>query len=125
MLLKITFLLSALSTLAIAHITAIQFFLYWKYFWLDIPMHILGGVCVALGISVLPLFRIQLPKRYETVFIYCVVTLAVGIAWELFEILIGIPVTEEGFFVDVSIDLGMDVLGGLIGYGIVKNIQKL
>ncbi len=122
---RIIFLLSALSILASTHIFALKFFLYWKYFWLDIPVHILGGVCVALGISVLSLFRIALPQRYETLSVYLGIVFLIGIFWEIFEVWAGIPVTEDGFLFDVFLDLSMDLLGGVIGYGIVKSIQKL
>jgi len=125
MLVRIVFLLSTLSLLALVHITALEFFLYWKYLWLDIPMHILGGICIAFGISVLPFFRITVPPRFQTLSGYASMALLVGVFWEIFEVAIGIPFTEEGFIFDVILDLCMGVLGAIIGYGIVKSIQKI
>ncbi len=125
MVLRIVFLLSALSLLALVHITALEFFLYWKYMWLDIPMHILGGVCIALAISTLPFFRIRMPAHFETLSVYVSIALLIGVLWEIFEVAAGIPVTEEGFILDLVLDLCMDVIGAVVGYGIVKSIQKL
>ncbi len=115
----------SLMTLATVHIVALKFFLYWKYLWLDIPVHILGGICVAFGIAILPFFRIVIPYRYQTLTAYILGVLLVGVLWELFEIWAGIPLTQEGFAVDAITDLCMDVLGAVVGYGIVKSIQKL
>ena len=38
--------------LAVTHIISLELFLYWRYWWLDLPMHILGGSVVALGMWV-------------------------------------------------------------------------
>ncbi len=122
---KITLLLSSLFVLASAHIVALEFFLYWKYLWFDIPMHILGGLCVALGFSSLPFFHINLPTWCGTIISYTIVVFLVGIAWEVFEVVFDLVIFDETYNTDTFIDLCMDMLGGFIGYGIVKGIKPL
>jgi len=122
---RIVFFVSSLFVLALTHIVAIEFFLYWRYLWFDIPMHFLGGICVALGIWSLPFFRISLPSRFETLLFYGSAALGVGVLWEVFEVAIGVSVTQTGYVFDTVLDLVMDVSGGIVGYGIVKAIQKI
>jgi hypothetical protein len=116
--LLLTLFLSSLTTLAVVHYVALEFFLYWRYLWFDIPMHLLGGTTVALGISILPFFRINIPRRFLTLFGYVSIVLCVGLAWEAFELIGGISILDESFVPDTITDLCMDILGGLIGYAL-------
>ena len=125
MMLQLTFFLVTLTTLAVVHISATRFFLYWKYLWFDIPMHFLGGVCVALGLSALPFFRIHVLERWRTPTVYALTALLIGILWEIFEVTSGIMVIDETFIPDTVLDLTMDVLGGLVGYVLVGTLKKL
>ena len=117
---RIVLLFSVLITIALVHTVAIEFFLYWKYPWLDVPMHFLGGVACAFFFSILPFFGIRVNERYSTVRWYLAFTLCVGAAWELFEVVAGISLSEPGFMLDTAIDLSMDVLGAFIGFTLVK-----
>jgi hypothetical protein len=122
---RLVLLLSTLLTIAIVHGVALEFFLYWKYLWLDIPMHLLGGVCVAFGYSVLPFFRINLPPKYRTFAWYLAFVFAVGVIWEIFEFVNGLSVIAgENIFTDTAGDLFNDLIGGCIGYAIQKRIQE-
>lgn len=125
MLVQLLFFFSALSTLAVTHITALYFFLYWKYAWLDISMHTLGGVCVVFGFSILPFFRIIVPARYTTLFAYLVGVFIIGLLWEVFEIVSGSTFVDETFVLDTITDLFFSLIGGTIGYGIVQSIKKI
>lgn len=125
MLLKLTLFFSAFTTLAGIHLVALKFFLYWKYAWFDIPMHTLGGVCVALGISILPFFNIQLPPSYRTLTAYIVAVLVVGMLWEIFEMVAGIAFFDDEYVVDTFIDICMDIVGVAIGYGILTQVNRL
>lgn len=107
------------------HIAALQFFLYWKYLWLDIPVHFLGGVTVALGFAVCVYSRIRIPVQIKSLLGYMLVVFLVGISWELFEISSKISITEPDFIPDTLLDLCMDMLGGVVGYGIVKSIRNI
>lgn len=114
----------ASSILAVTHILALQFYLYWQFPWFDVPMHFLGGIVVALGVFTAYDFRLPLPKRWLRLFPVVAAVLMVALAWEYYEILIGIPI-EENHKIDTAIDLVLGVLGGLMGYFIGSRIQKL
>lgn len=123
---RLAFFISALLVLAVVHIVAIELYLYWKFLWLDIPMHILGGVCVALAWSLLPLLRIRISARMQTLMWCLTAVFMVGVAWECFEYGAGISlVREENFIFDTIIDLVMDLTGGIIGYGVAKITASL
>lgn len=122
---RLTLFLSSLVTLSIVHNVALKFYLYWTYLWLDIPIHVLGGVCVALGISVLPLFRVSVPMWIERMAGTLFVVLIVGILWEIFEFTSGISEFDDTFVFDTTLDLFMDMLGGIIGYGLVRSTQNI
>lgn len=83
-------------------------------------MHFLGGVVCAFGFSMLPFFRIILPTRFTTVQGYVVFVLAVGIAWEIFEVIAGISLQEHDFIIDTLTDIGMDIGGTLSAYLFIR-----
>lgn len=123
--LRYTLFLTSLATLAIIHNLAITFYLYWLYLWIDIPIHMLGGAVVTFGVWLLPVFRVSIPERFMGLVPTLVVVFAVGILWELFEIGIGIPILEkEGYVLDTCIDLVMDLIGGYIGFAIIKYSER-
>lgn len=123
----LTLFFTSFTTLAVIHFFATKFFLYWKYFWFDIPMHVFGGVCVAFGFAILPFFRIQLPSRYTTLKGYIGAVLCVGILWEVFEYFFGLSgfAVQNDFIFDTVKDLIMDMLGGVIAYGVIMKIKQL
>lgn len=123
--LRITLLLSTLLTIAVVHIVSIEFFLYWKYYWLDIPVHLLGGIACALGFSILPYFGWKRFPQYSGFVWYVLFALSVGVLWEIFEFASGVTRVEQGFVLDTVIDFGMDLLGVWIGYGIVKSTNTI
>lgn len=116
---------SSLVALALIHIASLQFFLYWKYLWLDIPVHFLGGVTVAFGVALCMYNRTCPIPLLRGIMGYIITVLIIGITWEVFEILAKFSVVDEYFFTDTVVDLCMDVLGGIVGYGIVLTIKKL
>jgi hypothetical protein len=116
---------STFVTLALVHYVSIEFFLYWKYFWMDMFTHMLGGVVIVLGISILPFIRIRFFEPLPPLFTSLFAVVCIGIAWELFEILAGLSLEEPGFVFDTSLDMVMDLAGGMVGYGIIESIKKL
>ncbi len=114
--------LLALSVMAIAHSVFSAFFLYWSYPWIDVPMHLLGGMVVALGfLTYVPLARMR-TRRPLLVTLGAV--LVVGCAWEVFEFHSGITLTERLPVLDTALDLVCDLLGGMAGYVCVQRIGK-
>ena len=108
-----------LWVLLIAHAAAEWSHLYWVYRWLDIPMHFLGGAW--LGISGVWFLQYSGWVRtyssvagVRTVIAALVAGVVVGIAWELYELMVwriagtGLPVD---YLTDTMFDLFMDVLG--------------
>ncbi|HWO07599.1 MAG TPA: hypothetical protein VNM40_03370 [Candidatus Paceibacterota bacterium] len=113
------FILQALvvALIAAVHITALQWSLYWHYVWLDVPVHFAGGLWIALITSWF-LLRTRTTAEMKTVF---AVVILVSVAWEIFELAAGVPI-EENFALDTSIDLTMDILGGLCGFFVAHKV---
>ena len=117
--------LSTISTLAIIHFVALEFYLYWMYFWFDMLMHFLGGISVAFGVSTLPFFNINIPQRFNNLGTYILVVLIVGILWEVFELANGISIVgDDNFVLDTFTDLLFGIIGGTFGYYIVTRIKN-
>lgn len=127
MILRVSLFLIAISTLAIVQYFATENFLYWRYSWLDMPMHFLGGLCVALGFAILPFFHITLAPRYRTLLYYLLFVLFVGIMWEIFEYANGISLASahERLLTDTGMDIILDLCGGYFGYVISKHTTEL
>lgn len=117
------FFLIAASVLAVIHNIAIQLFLYWHIWWFDIPVHTFGGMIVALGIFTLRDLRIIPNSWLRPLPVLCMV-LFVALAWEVFELVAGIPI-EENYSVDTAIDVLVGMLGGYIGYIIGNSLRNL
>tara|TARA_B100000745_G_scaffold300483_1_gene254679 strand:- start:875 stop:1252 length:378 start_codon:yes stop_codon:yes gene_type:complete len=118
------FFLVSFSFLAVVHYIALQLFLYWRYWWLDMPMHVIGGVVVALGIFTLHDLRLWVPKRYLRLLPIVLLVLLVAMAWEVYELMIGIPI-EQDYVIDTITDLLMGLLGGALGYFIGNSLRKI
>jgi hypothetical protein len=112
--------------LLVAHSVAQYGFLYWTYRWIDIPMHFLGGVWVAL-LSVYVLLhtawgRGHLPQVAQRPFWIAVAgALVLGLLWEWYEIVFKFfnwGWFPDSYALDTLLDVVMDVLGGvLVGWG--------
>jgi hypothetical protein len=100
---------------ASAHLIAIQFHLYWYYWWFDLFMHTSGGALVVFGLVALrelPVFRSLYPDT--PLFLFLVLT-ALMIAWEIFEFVQGVVRAENPFY-DTAGDILFGYLGGALAY---------
>ncbi len=88
------------------------------------PMHVIGGVVVALGIFTLHDLRLWVPKRYLRLLPIVLLVLLVAMAWEVYELMIGIPI-EQDYVIDTITDLLMGLLGGALGYFIGNSLRKI
>jgi hypothetical protein len=82
---------------------------FWRFWWFDIPLHLLGGIAVGLfGAWVLTVRELPIS------FLFCVaMALGVGVAWEIFEYASHMGGSAfMGYTVDTIKDLVDDVLGG-------------
>lgn len=108
---------------AILHFSALQFFLYWKFWWFDILTHFLGGLWVSISLLWLffqfGLVNIFKNKKNHNLLVAFVGTLFVGVMWEIFEYYFGIAgVDAPNYVKDTVMDIFFDLTGGLVAYGI-------
>jgi hypothetical protein len=96
--------------MAVTQYYALALYWYWTYWWLDIAMHIAGGVVIGL------LVALYVSPRFARII---ALTLSVGVAWEVFEYVLGISRVEPNFHLDSTLDLVMDVVGACIAYGMM------
>lgn len=118
------FFVIALSVLAGLHYLALEFFLYWHYTWLDIPMHLLGGIVAALAVFTLYDFKICIPRRLLHVFPVWLLSLVVILAWEVFKLYAGKEIDED-FVIDTIVDVVVGSLGSIIGFFIAKSLRQI
>lgn len=109
------FFLIAGSTLAVLHVLALQFFLYWKFHWFDMPMHFLGGVVVGLLLYTMRDLGVSLIPAQPRWFVVLLFVLMFAVAWEIYEVLIGIEIMGD-YVKDTLSDLILGALGGLAAY---------
>jgi len=117
-----------LLLLSIAWFNSIEMteYLYWKYLWLDIPMHFFGGLWVALtalwiAYYVKPINTFFTFEKRTIIYLALAVVLTVGMIWELFEIRYGaILAFEDNFRIDDMLsDLMMDTAGAFVASYII------
>jgi hypothetical protein len=121
----ILILLIASSMLAALHLLALEFYLYWQYLWFDLPMHFLGGAIVAIAVFAIMDFGLPLPKWAGTSIAVLAFVLAIGVVWEIFEVVAEISTRERNYVFDTTIDLVMDLLGGVAGYFVGSRTREL
>ena len=99
--------------LAFVHIWALDNFLYWQYRWLDTPMHLLGGITIAI-------FVIALLHSFRPLY-FITIVIAVFVAWELFEAWLGINAPSGmSYAFDTAHDLANDGIGAAIVYVLAR-----
>lgn len=113
--------------IALLHVAAINFFLYWELWWADIVMHFLGGFWVALlGFWLLAFFnRIEEFSKKQVLVVSIIFTLVIGLLWEIFEAGAGLSFVGADRWADTITDLLFDIIGGLAaGLYIYKRYPK-
>ncbi len=127
--LKILFVL--IWALALTHMTAEYYHLYWVYRWFDIPMHFFGGMWVGLAVMWFCFRSGYVWKEQAPPFSVCAAALIggflIGFVWELYEYAVWqfagkwLP---DNYLHDSLLDLVMDVAGALTAYGGVVLFRK-
>lgn len=108
----------------------LAFYLQWVFWWIDVVLHILGGLWIGLALFWLFFLsgKVRVPNSsLVSVFLYVVLgTLIIGVGWEMFEYISGTFITEE-MFPDTIHDLFADFAGALIAYtyAIAHKLHKL
>lgn len=96
-----------LCALAILHVVSLEYYLYWRFVWLDLLAHTLGGMWAGSC----ALWMLHKTGRQMRIGWGISAALLLGIAWEIFEIAAGVP-REANFYFDLTLDLIADVFGG-------------
>jgi hypothetical protein len=128
-LLKLLFVL--IWALALIHIAAEYFYLYWQFHWFDIFTHFLGGLWVGLAALWLWYYSgyIKNNGRFvgKALVVALVAGLTIGFVWELYEFIVwqlsgrGLP---PNYISDSLLDLVMDTVGAFVGYLLFSALKK-
>lgn len=114
------FALAFAAFVILLHKIAHELYLYWTYKWVDIPMHILGGIMA--GLFTFVFLRItRLPESTKNVLIGVMI---VGVGWEVLELLYKVDALSTRYWIDTVKDLIDDTIGGLISIYIWKKIPN-
>jgi hypothetical protein len=108
-----------LLVIAVLHASALAYDLYWRYVWLDVPMHLLGGMWAVLSVA----WFGQVFGWFNTIPLTVAVCalLVIALGWEVFEYVVGVP-REANFVFDTVVDLVMDAVGGVIGFSLARRL---
>ncbi len=104
----------------ILHFAALLNNLYWLISWIDIPMHFLGGLWVAMFFGYLNQKFFRLPSFWMAALITLSFVALIGVAWEFFEFSLDKIFTHaklgtfQGDLTDTMGDLFFGLFGGLI-----------
>ncbi len=111
--------LALILFIASVNLLADYWHLYYYIWWLDIPMHILGGLWI--GLTVLSIYYRKSKrgkKDHLPLFVYTLTiatVLFIGIAWEIYEFAVDRVVAAFGISLGDSLkDLVDDLLGGVL-----------
>lgn len=93
-----------------------KLYLYWTTWWVDVILHFLAGAVVAMAV-ILVLESLSWLSRRHVIGSVIFSVIAVGIAWELFELRFEITSLADGvaYWSDTLSDLVLDALGGFLG----------
>jgi len=103
-------LVSFLITLLVGYgeYLGVKAYFFYRFWWYDIPMHILAGAAVGT------FFVGFVPRRMRIGFLLFVAAIAIG--WEVFEYFSGISYPEPNYILDTSHDLLDDAVGATVAY---------
>lgn len=109
--------------IASLNLIALKYYLYWRTWWYDIPMHFLGGLVVTMIALWFVAYEVPIGvrPRVNRLVVALVAAFVIGILWEVFEYAAGISYQEAGYWSDTLSDIAMDVAGGLAAYLTLKN----
>ena len=100
------------------HLLGSFFYFYWQLWWFDNLVHFLGGAGV--GFFILWIFYgsgfiwQELPSQKKIFLTALILTIVVGVCWEIFEYINGLTQSTEGYTLDTFHDLLSDTVGGAL-----------
>ncbi|MCU0678385.1 MAG: hypothetical protein MUF19_02225 [Candidatus Pacebacteria bacterium] len=107
---------------AATHVIAEWLSLYWYYSWLDMPMHLLGGVVVMLMLA--SLRSMGTPLRHLSRIGSVVLLSMILVCWEVFGIY-RFGGLKPDFWSDTFLDLLCGVIGIVGGYVLVRALERI
>ena len=115
---RIFYALLFLATLfLVSHFIFEPSYLYYELTWLDIPMHVLGGMGVGALASAIALHRNKKIVLVEMILFFA----GIALAWEVYEYARGVMEYDEiGDYIDTLADTVNGLLGVIAAYVIVK-----
>jgi len=118
-------LLLLILLIAITHNIATEHYLYWKYLWSDLVVHLFSGLWVALvGLGIFVFSRKDKSGIMRILFSTIILSLSIGILWEVFEYSVGIISFSKWYVPDTISDIIMDMIGGIAGFFIALGLRK-
>lgn len=110
--------------LALVHMVATKYSLYWEIDWFDNFMHLFGGVVLVLLFYTLTDINV-LGEKWVTAWKRAVLLVfSVLIGWEV----LGVAMMgrfKENFVIDTTLDLVFGILGCTVGWFIGRQLKKL
>lgn len=95
------------------------FYFHWIYWWYDVVLHFISGICVAMAFLVVGMnyFGFSIDKKKKIILLSFGAVLLVGLLWEVFELKVGFTYLSDGMYYwrDTISDIFADVSGGFIG----------
>ncbi|MCA9366265.1 hypothetical protein KC722_01660 [Candidatus Kaiserbacteria bacterium] len=120
--LNLTIFLITISVFAALHYVSLELYLYWRFPWLDIPMHFIGGAVVALSPFALRELRLPVPRVLLSLKAAIIFVFIVALLWEVFEFSLAIAFANNYLF-DTLGDLTVGLLGGFVGHAVATRIN--
>lgn len=107
----------------VTHLLATELGLYFTVWWLDIVVHILGGMWLVFAWRSLIDTRL-IAARYWSIGLILGGTFVVMIGWELFGVFVEQGL-KDGFWFDTVSDTVYGIVGVVCGFWIVQRLQAL
>lgn len=96
----------------VLNLIAMKFYWYFSIWWFDMPMHLLGGLW--LGLVFIWFLRLK-DLSFSTIVKIILGVLLIGIAWEVFEIIVNKTIIQNPFnTLDTISDVCFDLAGAFI-----------
>ena len=124
------FLVMLIFMIGIMNAVALRYHLFYTYRWLDIPMHLLGGLWVSLFVLwyhfVFRHHKVRIRGKRDAFTFALSATFAIALGWELFEYAVNAYIVPGRYdMMDTFKDLLMGMTGAVIGARIfIYNTHK-
>lgn len=92
---------------------AIINYYFWIIWWYDYMMHFLGGFIIGVIIIWTYYTWRDVKVSLSTVLLWVI---AIGVAWEIYEYMLGAVSVLQKYEIDTTHDLIMDLIGGSVAY---------